>query len=783
MPSPAVLAISTVPPSCRAKPWTWLRPSPEARAEPLVVKNGSKTCSSCSASIPTPEIGDLDAHEVAGDLGIRQGAAADPDVAGLDLDGAAGRHGVAGVDPQIDDRGLELVRIDLDRPEVFRDRQLDIDRIAQERPVEERGDRIEMLRDVDVLHLQLALPREGEELGQERRRLVARDERRDELAAERGLVLHVLGDRIDVGADHHQLVVEIVRDAAGEPADRLHLLGLAQAALGLVAHRRLLAQLMRRLVDPALELAVEVSLERLRLLEVLHVDGGRQPMGLALGADRDLDRHRGDLVPPIGAVVAAQAHLDGVFAPLLRGGRTALQNEGPVGLVHDRDPVRAVREGRHARKFGGAPVLVERVAGMAEHPHEGRQAFREGAVAVLALVRLPAAAAQRVGEAIERVADGLGLREGRRPGGAGPSAASATARRSRCPGRSQGAVRAGAGPPPRARPSGRRRRGRAPSGRRRIAAAASAREAASNRRLSRALCAGTDRRRIERGLVGRSVAARVMPHSGGPSHGARRRSNRFVARGIFFRMATLREFNAKGGPDVGAGRRGRVAGLGRGGRDRRRRRRAGGRSGAPDRCAPAQMTLEEKVGQLNLMSHGPPLRWDDIARGQDRGADQLQQRCRDRPRAGGLRANRGSKIPPLFGLDVLHGFRTQFPVPLAEAAAFNPRLSRLAAEWAAREAAHIGVQWTYAPMADLSRDVRWGRIVEGFGEDPHLGVGSDGGPGRGLPRRRPATGVKHFAGYGARRRRARLRHHPDPDGRAARHLPAAVPGGGRAPGR
>ena len=58
----------------------------------------------------------------------------------------------------------------------------------------------------------------------------------------------------------------------------------------------------------------------------------------------------------------------------------------------------------------------------------------------------------------------------------------------------------------------------------------------------------------------------------------------------------------------------------------------------------------------------------------------------------------------LFGLDVLHGFRTQLPVPLGEAATFNPRLARLAAERSAREASYIGVQWTYAPMADMSRD-------------------------------------------------------------------------------
>ncbi len=162
----------------------------------------------------------------------------------------------------------------------------------------------------------------------------------------------------------------------------------------------------------------------------------------------------------------------------------------------------------------------------------------------------------------------------------------------------------------------------------------------------------------------------------------------------------------------------------------------------------ARMTLEEKVGQLNLISHGISLRWDDIREGKA-GALINFNNAQDVAKAQALARETRLKIPPLFGLDVLHGFRTQFPVPLAEAASFNPRLARMAAEWSAKEAAHIGVQWTYAPMADLSRDVRWGRMVEGIGEDPHLGSVMTAARVEGFHAGGLTTGVKHFVGYGA----------------------------------
>ncbi|WP_210335355.1 glycoside hydrolase family 3 N-terminal domain-containing protein [Microvirga sp.] len=161
-----------------------------------------------------------------------------------------------------------------------------------------------------------------------------------------------------------------------------------------------------------------------------------------------------------------------------------------------------------------------------------------------------------------------------------------------------------------------------------------------------------------------------------------------------------------------------------------------------------QMTLEEKVGQLNLVSHGPPLRWEDISEGKA-GALLNFNSAQDVARAQSLARQSRLKIPPLFGLDVLHGFRTQFPLPLGEAAAFSPRVSRLASEWAAKEAAYVGVNWTFAPMADLSRDSRWGRIVEGFGEDPYLGSVLTAARVEGFRQGGLAASTKHFAGYGA----------------------------------
>ena len=112
-------------------------------------------------------------------------------------------------------------------------------------------------------------------------------------------------------------------------------------------------------------------------------------------------------------------------------------------------------------------------------------------------------------------------------------------------------------------------------------------------------------------------------------------------------------------------------------------------------------------------------------------------------------------IPALFGFDVIHGLRTILPVPIAMAASWDPATIERGQAVAAREARAVGIHWTFAPMVDIARDPRWGRIVEGAGEDPYLGAavavaqvrGFQGGePGL---RDRVIAGPKHLAGYGA----------------------------------
>lgn len=112
-------------------------------------------------------------------------------------------------------------------------------------------------------------------------------------------------------------------------------------------------------------------------------------------------------------------------------------------------------------------------------------------------------------------------------------------------------------------------------------------------------------------------------------------------------------------------------------------------------------------------------------------------------------------IPVIFGFDVIHGFRTILPVPIALAASWDPETVEQGQAVAAREARAVGIHWTFAPMVDISRDPRWGRIIEGAGEDPYLGaaiaaaqVRGFQGEGIGTPER-VIAGPKHFAGYGA----------------------------------
>ncbi|MBM2614248.1 glycoside hydrolase family 3 C-terminal domain-containing protein [Actinoplanes sp. LDG1-06] len=107
-------------------------------------------------------------------------------------------------------------------------------------------------------------------------------------------------------------------------------------------------------------------------------------------------------------------------------------------------------------------------------------------------------------------------------------------------------------------------------------------------------------------------------------------------------------------------------------------------------------------------------------------------------------------VPLLFGFDVIHGLRTIFPVPIAMAASWDPETIERGQAVAAREARAVGIHWTFAPMVDIARDPRWGRIVEGAGEDPYLGAVVAAAQVRGFQNDNGViAGPKHFAGYGA----------------------------------
>src|SRR5829696_5631041 len=141
----------------------------------------------------------------------------------------------------------------------------------------------------------------------------------------------------------------------------------------------------------------------------------------------------------------------------------------------------------------------------------------------------------------------------------------------------------------------------------------------------------------------------------------------------------------------------------------------------------AQMTLPEKLGQLQQLdgeSNGNfrPEHLELIRKGllgstlNVRGAQRTNQVQRVAMNDSRL------KIPVLFGFDVIHGYRTIFPIPLAEASSWDPTLAERSTAVAAQEANNAGLRWTFAPMVDIARDPRWGRITEGAGEDPFLGA-------------------------------------------------------------
>jgi beta-glucosidase len=112
-------------------------------------------------------------------------------------------------------------------------------------------------------------------------------------------------------------------------------------------------------------------------------------------------------------------------------------------------------------------------------------------------------------------------------------------------------------------------------------------------------------------------------------------------------------------------------------------------------------------------------------------------------------------IPILFGLDVIHGYHTIFPAPIAMASSWDPKMVEAAQTIAARESRAAGIEWTFAPMLDIARDARWGRMVEGAGEDPYLGAAIARAQVAGFQGTQPGAldrvlaCAKHFAGYGA----------------------------------
>lgn len=173
-----------------------------------------------------------------------------------------------------------------------------------------------------------------------------------------------------------------------------------------------------------------------------------------------------------------------------------------------------------------------------------------------------------------------------------------------------------------------------------------------------------------------------------------------------------------------------------------------------------QMTLDEKIGQLNqaagIVIPGISGRKPDDAITQGKvGSILWLNDVKEINRLQHLAVEKSRlHIPIVFGFDVIHGYRTVFPVPLAMASSWDPSVEEQAQHLAAQDARAAGIEWTFTPMVDIARDARWGRIVEGAGEDPYLGSAMaraqvHGFQGAKLGPESVMVCVKHFAGYGA----------------------------------
>lgn len=178
-----------------------------------------------------------------------------------------------------------------------------------------------------------------------------------------------------------------------------------------------------------------------------------------------------------------------------------------------------------------------------------------------------------------------------------------------------------------------------------------------------------------------------------------------------------------------------------------------------------QMTLEEKVGQLNQYNGF----WDVTGPIPKEGSAAQKYENLKKGLVGSMLNVKGVKdvyalqkiaveetrlgIPLLFGFDVIHGYKTISPIPLAEAASWDLEAIEKSAKMAAEEASSVGINWTFAPMVDISRDARWGRVMEGAGEDPYLGsliakARVNGFQGDLSSNKNILACAKHFAGYG-----------------------------------
>src|SRR5580700_7348312 len=175
-----------------------------------------------------------------------------------------------------------------------------------------------------------------------------------------------------------------------------------------------------------------------------------------------------------------------------------------------------------------------------------------------------------------------------------------------------------------------------------------------------------------------------------------------------------------------------------------------------------QMTLEEKIGQTVHFadsSTGPGSPHADYREQAAQGRVGSFENITGAAETNSLQKlaveNSRLHIPLVFALDVIHGYRTMFPVPLAMASTWDPSLVERASRIAAKEATKEGIRWTYSPMVDIARDARWGRIVEGAGEDRYLGSAMaiayvHGYQGARLDDAESMLAcVKHFVGYGA----------------------------------